>query len=134
METEQAEKPEETTASPAIGAGPRNAQYNEVLLGNSTAPPVESGDVFFSKWEEDLAMIDFSNDIRPKILTTEEKISAWSSNWKGCLVQKLLGKRVSFTILKQRLNQLWSSGRSYSITNLPNDHYLARFSSADDRE
>ncbi|PKI45766.1 hypothetical protein CRG98_033773 [Punica granatum] len=85
METEQAEKPEETTASPAIGAGPRIAQYSEVLLGNSTALSVESSDVFFSKWEEDLVMIDFSNDIWPKILTTEEEIFVWSSNWKGCL-------------------------------------------------
>ncbi|PKI54065.1 hypothetical protein CRG98_025559 [Punica granatum] len=231
MEIEQVEKPEETSASPAIGAGPQIAQYSEALLENSTAPPVELGDVFFSKWEEDLAMIDFSNDIRPKILTTEEEISAWSRavnishdtitrhgvkrlgwaeirwdgpnsaewaglaiglnefgrahgcwaaaagpNWastgrtgprlvgrwtdwagprrsglghwirtgllpalarrggvdSGCLV--LLGKRVSFTIPKQRLNQLWSSGRSYSITDLPNDHYLAQFSSAEDRE
>ncbi|OWM91587.1 hypothetical protein CDL15_Pgr022336 [Punica granatum] len=78
MEIEQVEKPEETSASPAIGAGPQIAQYSEALLENSTAPPVELGDVFFSKWEEDLAMIDFSNDIRPKILTTEEEISAWN--------------------------------------------------------
>ncbi|PKI65255.1 hypothetical protein CRG98_014404 [Punica granatum] len=109
MEIEQGEKPEETTASPMTGASPRIVQYSEALLGNSTAPPVESGYVFSSKWEEDLAMIDFSNDIRPKILTTEEEIYGWSSIGRDACI-------------------------SYSITDLPNDHYLARFSSAKDRE
>ncbi|PKI45343.1 uncharacterized protein LOC116189749 [Punica granatum] len=80
-------------------------------------------------------MIDFSNELRPKIMVTEEEMNTMDSRLKGGLVLKVLGKRVPYTILKHRLDQLWSPNITYTPTDLPiMIIFLVKFATTEDRE
>ncbi|PKI57833.1 hypothetical protein CRG98_021779 [Punica granatum] len=85
------------------------------------------------QWEDDLKMIDVTNDLCPKICTANYELANMRSLLEGTLVLKILGRKVSYIVLKKRLEQLWSSGRPFTLVDLPNDYYLARFSFVEDR-
>ncbi|KAJ1425768.1 Ribonuclease H-like superfamily [Sesbania bispinosa] len=52
--------------------------------------------------------------------------------WKRTVIIKLMGKRIGFRMLQNRLSKLWQPSSSMEIIDMENDYFLVRFSNSDD--
>ncbi|KAJ1439231.1 hypothetical protein SESBI_02602 [Sesbania bispinosa] len=52
--------------------------------------------------------------------------------WKRTVIIKLLGKRVGYKMLQNRLYKLWHPSSGMEIIDLENEYFLVRFSNTDD--
>ncbi|CAN1188819.1 hypothetical protein LINPERHAP2_LOCUS39561 [Linum perenne] len=75
---------------------------------------------------------DIGNPRCPKIRFSEEEIAAFYRPWTKALVVRVLEKSFSYPFLKRRLEQLWAKAGHIQVSDLSNEFFLVRFSSADD--
>lgn len=68
----------------------------------------------------------------PDIPLSDEEIGLWSKPWRNTLIVKVLGKRVNFRLLENRLLRSWQKNGTIKITDLADDYYLVRLSSKGD--
>ncbi|PKI79282.1 hypothetical protein CRG98_000296, partial [Punica granatum] len=68
----------------------------------------------------------------PNIRFSKEQLGRFRAPWWGSLIVKMLGQRVGYKYLKQRLTQLWK--RSFKLISLGSDFFLVRFSNKAIRE
>lgn len=87
--------------------------------------------------EEDTKMHDFSSDDYmvlydekgiPVINLSERERKRLHRLWKTTLIVKLVGKRLSFPILKKKIEQAWARSTAVQIIDVGNDYYFFRFS------
>ncbi|CAN1186603.1 hypothetical protein LINPERHAP2_LOCUS38213, partial [Linum perenne] len=52
--------------------------------------------------------------------------------WSKALVVRVLEKSFAYSVLKRRLEVLWGRAGHIQVSDLSNDFFLVRFSSADD--
>ncbi|KAJ1377413.1 Ribonuclease H-like superfamily [Sesbania bispinosa] len=64
-------------------------------------------------------------------LTKEEK-KCICIPWKRSVIIKLMGKRIGFKMLQNRLSKLWQPSSGMEIIDLENDYFLVRFSNSED--
>lgn len=67
------------------------------------------------------------------LLSNKERIRI-QRPWKGGLIVKLLGRKIGFKALENRLNQLWVKAGVITIIDLGNDFFLVTFTSEKDRD
>uniref|UniRef100_A0A6N2N999 DUF4283 domain-containing protein n=1 Tax=Salix viminalis TaxID=40686 RepID=A0A6N2N999_SALVM len=65
-------------------------------------------------------------------LTVEEK-KRIRGPWKPTII-KLMGRKVGYMFFMQRLKNMWKLRGDFTLTDLGNDFYLAKFANTDDRE
>ena len=65
-------------------------------------------------------------------LSTEEK-KRIRKPWQQTLIIKLMGRRVGYMFLIQRLKSLWRLRGDFTFTDLGNDFYLTKFANIEDR-
>ena len=53
--------------------------------------------------------------------------------WKDALVIKLLGKSMSYPMIKQKLKHLWRLLGGYDVMNVGNGYFLVKFDFQEDR-
>ena len=61
-------------------------------------------------------------------------IQALSIPWKDALVIKLLGKLISFLVIKENLRNVWQLRGDYEVISLENGYFLRKFNLVDNRE
>lgn len=52
--------------------------------------------------------------------------------WKQSLIIKLVGKRVGYQVLLQRIHVMWQPKHHFSLIDSPNEFFIIKFSSRDD--
>nr|KYP69874.1 Retrovirus-related Pol polyprotein LINE-1 [Cajanus cajan] len=83
--------------------------------------------------ENDQAMTDDTElDPCPTIKVSQEEFEEWCSPWKRALVIHVLGKRVSFKALENKVNRDWVKSGSMRMIDMPNDFYLVQFTEEED--
>ncbi|XP_057432215.1 uncharacterized protein LOC130724967 [Lotus japonicus] len=68
----------------------------------------------------------------PIIPISIEEYSEWCRPWKNSLIVKLLGKKLGFRWMNQRLQRLWAREGEIKVMDLSEDYFLVRFSSEND--
>lgn len=69
----------------------------------------------------------------PNFVFSEKEEKHIQRPWKRGDIVKLLGKRIGYKALDNRLNQMWVRKGIISIIDLSNDYYLVAFSHEDDK-
>ncbi|XP_057426505.1 uncharacterized protein LOC130719928 [Lotus japonicus] len=68
----------------------------------------------------------------PVVPISLEEYEQWCRPWKFTLVVKLLGKRIGFKWMNQRLHRLWAKEGDVKVIDLADDYFLVRFASEND--
>ncbi|PKI71793.1 uncharacterized protein LOC116209086 [Punica granatum] len=105
--------------------------YREALLGKGRVRRVAPRLPKYRKGQatmkvDDIAMVDFSNQLCPIILVTKAELEQFRANWRSSLIVKVLGRRVSYWVLKNRLQRLWQPKGELTLTDLPNDFFIVK--------
>lgn len=66
-------------------------------------------------------------------MTKEEKIEAMKP-WRLSLIIKLVGRKIGYQFLLRHLQSLWKPQQTFSLIDLCNDYFIARFSNKQDYE
>ncbi|PKI78439.1 hypothetical protein CRG98_001151 [Punica granatum] len=77
-------------------------------MGNALETEQGTSKTTLDEWEEDRKMIDFTDELRSKISTTDLEELYMNEKWEGALVVKVLGRRVSYPVLEWDANQVES--------------------------
>ncbi|XP_031124243.1 uncharacterized protein LOC116026956 [Ipomoea triloba] len=70
----------------------------------------------------------------PRIPVTKEEKERLRRPWQHTLIVKVLGRKVSYSYLKQRLQKMWKPESSFDLIAIDQDFYLAKFEAFQDYE
>lgn len=68
----------------------------------------------------------------PVIPLSDEELKMWSAPWRNTLVVNVLGKKVNFPILENKLHHSWTKNRSIQIIDMHDGYYQVTFKSEED--
>lgn len=68
----------------------------------------------------------------PIINVSDKELMDWSEPWKLTLVVDIMGKKVNFRVLENKLNRDWAREGSIKIIDLPKGFYAVMFSAETD--
>lgn len=118
------------TISTKGGTRPTEAKarvsFRDMVMGNKEAPPPRKT-VYLLK--EGLASITYENGnpLLPKVTINDSVFEGLCAPWKDALVVKLLGKRLGYNVLKDRLMRLWKLSSGFDMMDIGNDFYMVKF-------
>ncbi|KAG5245718.1 receptor protein [Salix suchowensis] len=122
-------------SSKKVKIGDNNRQsYVEKLMGESLVTHEIDEDnhpnYCISEDEDD----DADEDDCPVIkISSEEKKRIWAP-WQQTLIIKLMGRKVGYMFFMQRLRNMWKLRGDFTLTDLGNEFYLAKFANPENRE
>ncbi|XP_058758250.1 uncharacterized protein LOC131631474 [Vicia villosa] len=70
----------------------------------------------------------------PKFIFSAAEKERMQRPWRRGVIVKLLGRRIGYKTLENRLNQMWVRRGVINIIELSNDYYLVAFSHEDDKK
>lgn len=70
----------------------------------------------------------------PIIRVTKEEKERLRRPWKRTLIVKVLGRKVGYTFLLQRLQKLWKPEANFDLIAIDQDYFLAKFDALSDYE
>ena len=107
--------------------------YIDSLMGDSFAETTVEEDNIdtegFSEDDED----ECDDDDCPVIKLSAEEKRRIRAPWQQTLILKLMGRRVGYMFLIQRLKSMWKLRGDFTLTDLGNEFYLAKFTTTEDR-
>lgn len=112
---------------------PPPMSFRDKVMGSSQAPPArEKIDLI----KEKLVTIvhEHGNRLLPKVTLDKSVFKELCSPWKDSLVIKLLGKSISYNMMKEKLNKVWKPAGGFDILDVDNGFYMVKFDMAADRE
>ncbi|RYR65034.1 hypothetical protein Ahy_A03g011031 [Arachis hypogaea] len=68
----------------------------------------------------------------PEIPVSKEEFEEWCKPWKNALMVKVLGKRVTFAFMEQRLRRDWEGKGKIHVIDMNRDYFLVHFSDEED--
>lgn len=79
--------------------------------------------------KENLAKIEYEdgNPLKPIVHIADSVFEGLYAPWQDVLVVKLLGKRLWYTTMKDRLTQLWKLIAGFEIMDIGNDFFMVNF-------
>jgi hypothetical protein len=77
--------------------------------------------------DDELPIPEEEDDLCPTIVLTREEKARLRKPWKQALIIKLLGRSIGYNYLSMRLKQLWAPKGKFSLIDIGNDYYVARF-------
>nr|KYP45940.1 hypothetical protein KK1_032500 [Cajanus cajan] len=82
--------------------------------------------------KDDLVDNDDDPNPCPKISVSQEKFEEWCSPWKKTLVINVLGKKISFKAIENKVHRDWVKSGAVRIIDIPNDYFLVQFLAEED--
>lgn len=107
--------------------------FRDKVLGDKQVPPMrECADLIKKK----LVTIDYEggNRLLPKVTLNEKVFQELCYPWQDALDVKLLGKKVGYNVMKDRLKKLWKQSGGLDIMDVDNGYYMVKFDLAQDQE
>ncbi|KAG5225528.1 receptor protein [Salix suchowensis] len=112
-------------SSKKVKIGDINGQsYVDKLMGETSVRHAEDEDNHFNECVSDDDDDESDEDDCPRI----------RAPWKQTLIIKLMGRKVGYMFFMQRLKNMWKLRGDFTLTDLGNDFYLAKFANTEDRE
>jgi sucrose-6-phosphate hydrolase SacC (GH32 family) len=122
-------------SSKKVKIGDINGQsYVEKLMGETSVRHEEDEDNHFNECVSDDDDDDSDEDDCPVIKLSMEEKKRIRAPWKQTLIIKLMGRKVGYMFFMQRLKNMWNLRGDFTLTDLGNDFYLAKFANTEDKE
>lgn len=95
---------------------------------------VKDDDMPENKWyKEDVEQLDMSHaEGIPVIPVSDEELNEWSNHWSKTLVINVLGKRVNYRALENKLKREWAKVGPINIIDMPRGYFAVRFDKDED--
>jgi hypothetical protein len=106
----------------------------EKLMGETLVRHEEDEDNHFNECISDDDDDDSDEDDCPVIKLSMEEKKRIRAPWKQTLIIKLMGRKVGYMFFMQRLKNMWNLRGDFTLTDLGNDFYLAKFANTEDKE
>ncbi|KAJ8900005.1 hypothetical protein K2173_024117 [Erythroxylum novogranatense] len=107
--------------------------FRDRLLGegstHSAAIPLEEEDEISIGKEDYIATVE--NGV-PSITFSDRINGLLDKRMELCVIIKLLGRRITYNVLSNKLDRLWRTKRPFHLSTLENDYYMAKFQSKED--
>ncbi|KAJ8753106.1 hypothetical protein K2173_017645 [Erythroxylum novogranatense] len=107
--------------------------FRDKLLGegstHSAAIPLEEEDEIAIGEEDYIATVE--NGV-PSITFSDRINGLLDKRMELCVIIKLLGRRITYNVLSNKLDGLWRTKRLFHLSTLENDYYMAKFQSKED--
>lgn len=84
--------------------------------------------------DEEVMNADETDPMCPVIPVTKEEKEMLRRPWRRSLIIKVLGRKVNYPYLLQRLQKMWKSKVVFDLITLDQDFFLAKFESLQDYE
>lgn len=85
-----------------------------------------------NKWYKEEAGPPIAKSSCPKVPFTTEELDDWAKPWKNTLIVKVMGKRVNFRMLENKLRREWVRYGTIRITDMAEDYYMVQLSDIED--
>lgn len=102
-------------------------------MGNAEAPLVR-GKVDLIAQNLVTVTHENGNRLLPKVHLNMSVFNELCAPWKDSFVIKLLGKKVGYNMMKEKLQRVWKPIRGFDILDVDNGFYMAKFDIVADRE
>lgn len=102
-------------------------------MGNNKAPPVrEKSDLIAQKLVT--VVHENGNRLLPKVFLNKKVFEELCTPWKDALVVKLLGKKIGYNLMKEKLKKVWKPAGVFDIMDIDNGFYMVKLDMEADRE
>ena len=119
---------------PPCGSLPEPVSFKEKLMGKNFGDIHEEMDDLLSDEDDgdEPEEKDESDYSSIKLIKTEK--ARLRKPWKQMPIIKILGRRIGYTLLLRKINELWRPKAMVDLVALDDDFFLAKFSAVDDYE
>ncbi|KAI4324155.1 hypothetical protein L6164_023716 [Bauhinia variegata] len=109
------------------------ASFQDQVLG-SMPPPVATPKA--NLLANQLVMIDHldGNRLLPRVHVDDQVFNNLCQPWVDTLVVKLLGKILSYNLLKDKQKRVWKLQSDFDLMAIANGYFMVKFNLEDDRE
>lgn len=113
-------------------------QVEEVDLSNEVWADLIEENFPENQWYKEPTVENIENKtlkagpVIPVIPVSKEELADWAVPWRNTLIVKVLGKRVNYRMLENKLRREWMQHGTIKIADLADDYYLITLSSIDD--
>lgn len=116
----------------AGGGKQQHASFRDMVMGKKDAPPLRKKTYLI---QEKLARIVYEDDdpLKPMVIIEDVVLEGLSAPWKDALVVKLLGKRLGYNTMRDRLARTWKLGTGFEILDIGHDFFMVKFDDEADR-
>lgn len=97
---------------------------------------VEDEELIKNRWYKDLeelSKISFEKDSAiPIIHVSDDEMKDWCEPWKLTLVVNVMGKKLNYRVLENKINRDWARNGAVKIIDLPRGYYAVMFEAEED--
>lgn len=110
---------------------PPTLSFKDSLTGKARDWSLLDDEEFLDSLDTNFASLEFSDDVYdssiPSLPISSSLRRRLAEPYKRSLIGKLFEKRVGFSFLQEKVNQLWQLSGSVQILDLGFDYFLFRF-------
>lgn len=120
------------------------ANYREALL--NTPGNIDGNDLYLdelkdaelseNRWykdpEDEEEAIQRREGMIPIINISDKELEEWCNDWEHTVVVNVMGKKINFRVLENKINRDWARKGKVTITDLPRGYYVVKFHAVDD--
>ncbi|XP_057432231.1 uncharacterized protein LOC130724985 [Lotus japonicus] len=107
--------------------------FKDKLMGGSPGPQPQQFEDLIEKGKMKVVYAN-DNPLLPKIVVDREVIENMVSPWKNALVISLLGKKLGYRLMKNKLMSLWRLSGECDLIDVDNGFYIVKFDREVDRD
>lgn len=134
----------EVECSEAVVAVEKTASFREALLnvkGNaedsvSSGEDWDDDDLPENRWykevEEPKEVGETSKGGIPEVKVSDKELAKWSKEWDKTLVVNVLGKKVNFRMIENKVKRDWARSGSVKVIDMPRGFFAIHFGSDED--
>lgn len=109
------------------------AGVDDTFLGAVHMPDEELAE---NRWyverEEEREVTGNDSTPYPEVRVSDEELADWCSKWERTLVVNVLGKKVNFKVLENKIKREWTKTGKIQIIDMPRGYYAVKFTSDED--
>lgn len=123
------EGPEKMTEEMAGSHKEKLLNQNVVNFKGIKPQDSESDELWFNEGIKISSHVTKEDKARyPEVPVSDEEFLEWCKPWRGALVVKVLGKKVSFKVLEFKIQKEWAKKGRIKIVDMPRGYHLVQFS------
>lgn len=131
--TQPPEKLPDTGGASTATHNQKQVSFRDKVMGNAEAPLVR-GKVDLVAQNLVTVTHENGNRLLPKVHLNTSVFNELCAPWKDSFVIKLLGKKVGYNMMKEKLQRVWKPIGGFDILDVDNGFYMAKFDIVADRE
>lgn len=104
----------------------RKPSFRDMVMGDKVASPARDKSDLLAQKLLTISHVG-GNRLLPMVMLNDKLFDTLCEPWRDTLVVKLLGKTISYVVMKERLQHLWKSQGGFEILDVDNIYFMVKF-------